>query len=159
MSLKGLETLSGLDVPLFEGGIGAAADQGTTIGAKGYIRDDAGVALEDFNAVSGVGIPQANGAILTATGEDRLGGMESNGPSPKIMTDTLSDGMHFGNRPNRDLAVGVTGGKAGSVRAKGNTGHATKGVGKAALAKGGLGSLRRGRLPVGRLWALASARD
>ena len=141
MPLKGLQTFSSLDIPLFEGGIGAAADQGTTIGAKGHIRDDAGVALEDFEAVSGVGIPQANGAILTATGEDRLGGMEGNGPSPKIMTNTLDDGMHFGDRPNRHLAVGVTGGKAISVGAESNTGQATKGVGKAALAKGGLGKV------------------
>jgi hypothetical protein len=141
MALEGLQAVSGLDIPLFEGGIGTATRQGMTIGAKGHVRYDAGVASEDFDAVSGFCIPQTNGAILTATGKERLSGMESNGPSPKIMTDTLGDGMHLCNRPNGDLSVGITRGKATSVGAKRNTGDTAKGVGKAALAKGGLGKV------------------
>lgn len=57
MANEGLETSSGVEIPLFDAATIATTDEGIALGGKGNVGNDAGMTLEDFGAMSGGGVP------------------------------------------------------------------------------------------------------
>ncbi len=93
------------------------------------------MSFQQFEALSGVMIPQSYLVILTATGKQGLYRTIGNAPHPTVVSSAKGERLPILQTPDLDAAVGIAGGDLVAAGAKGHAGHAAKRGRKGAVDK------------------------